>query len=236
MLGYLVLCGGDAYSPNSRNMDYAWLQIIRRHYRRPRVVVVPVAEVKNPGKMAQIATSYYKDLGTFAEYTMITDQLTANTRVNYEILDKVEAICFTDGSPFDMVEQLVGTHTEEALHRTLLERKAAIMGAGASAMALGAVYWLGGTWEKGLGVAPHLAILPHYEHVQGRYLPERLMVDLPQGVTILGVDEATAVICHPDGTYEVTGNGVVTVYRSVEQQDEYENGATFTLETSASPE
>jgi cyanophycinase-like exopeptidase len=229
MIGYLVLSGGDAFSPNSREMDYAWLQIIRRHHSRPRLVVVPVAEVKNPGKAAQIATSYYKDLGTFAEYTMITDQLTANTRMQYEILNKVEAICFTDGSPFDMVEQLQGTHTQEALHRTLAERKSAVMGTGASAMALGAVYWLGDAWEEGLGIAPHLAILPHHEHVQMRFSPERLMADLPEGITLLGVDEATAVICHPEGTYEVAGQGTAVVYRSVEQQDEYESGATFTL-------
>lgn len=231
MRSYLIFSGGDAFSPNSREMDYAWLQVIKRHHRRPRLVVVPVAEVQNPGKIARVAASYYKDLGTFAEFTMITNQLTANTLMQYDILDKVEAICFTDGSPFDMVEQLQGTHTEEALRRTLEERKAAVMGTGASAMALSAFYWFDNGWEKGLGIAPHLAILPHHEYVQMRFSPERLMADLPEGITLLGIDEATAVICHPEGHYEVVGRDTVTVYRSVEQQDEYASGATFTLTT-----
>jgi cyanophycinase-like exopeptidase len=150
---------------------------------------------------------YFNYMGTFAQYSMIVDQRTANTETEYQVLDKVEAIVLTDGSPFDMIERLRGTHTEAALHRAL-ERKAAVMATGASAMALGAVYWLANEWETGLGLAAHL----------------------PEGVTLIGVDSATALICHPDGTYQVEGSGSVTVYRSVERLDEHGAGDLFTLE------
>ena len=103
------------------------------------------------------------------------------------------------------------------------------MASGAGAMALGAVYWMGGLWEPGLGIAPQLAILPHHNLVQMRLSPEKLLADLPEGVTIIGIDDLTYLTWTPDNTYEVSGKGEVMVYRSAEQQDTYRDGATFAL-------
>jgi cyanophycinase-like exopeptidase len=231
--GYLIFNGGEAFSPKSKMADHNWLQLIRGK-SRPRVVVVPVAANEKQQKIADEVMRYFNYMGTFAQYSMIVDQRTANTETEYQVLDKVEAIVLTDGSPFDMVERLRGTHTEAALHRAL-ERKAAVMATGASAMALGAVYWLANTWEPGLGLAPHLAILPHHNLARMRLSPARLLADLPDGVTVIGVDQATALIGHPNGTYQVEGSGAVTVYRSVEQLDEYRAGSTFTLASPPAP-
>ena len=62
---------------------------------------------------------------------------------------------------------------------------------------------------------------------------ERLLRDMPEGVTLIGVDQATYLICHPDDGYEVAGTGEVTVYRSVEDQRVYRRNAQFTLESPA---
>jgi cyanophycinase-like exopeptidase len=226
--GYLIFNGGEAFSPKSKMSDHNWLQLIRGR-SRPRLVVVPVAATEKEQKNADQVMRYFNHMGTFAQYSMIVDQRTANTETEYQILDKVEAIVLTDGSPFDMIERLRGTHTEAALRRAL-ERKAAVMATGASAMALGAVYWLANEWEAGLGLAPHLAILPHHNLARMRLSPERLLANLPEGVTLIGVDQAAALICHPDGIYQVEGSGGVTVYRSVERQDEHGAGDIFTLE------
>jgi cyanophycinase-like exopeptidase len=234
MKGYLVFIGGEEFSPKSREMDLAWLKLIRQQHR-PRLVVVPVAWTKNPSWMAHKAVSYFKHLGTFPESTPITNPLTANTGENYEILDKVEVICLTDGSPVDAVERLRDTRTHEALVRAT-QRRACVVGIAASAMALGSVYWFGGEWEPGLAIAPHLAIIPHHNLVQGRLSPERLISNLPDGVTILGIDDATAAICHPDGTISVAGYGEVMVYRSVDEQEVYEAGDTFSLPQFDSPD
>jgi cyanophycinase-like exopeptidase len=225
--GYLIFNGGEAFSPKSKMADHNWLQLIRGK-TRPRVVVVPAAATEKERKTADEVMRYFNYMGTFAQYAMIVDQRTANTETEYMVLDKVEAIVLTDGSPYDMVERLRGTYTEAALRRAL-ERKAAVMATGASAMALGAVYWLANTWETGLGIAPHLAILPHHNVARMRLSPERLLARLPEGVTLVGVDQATALISHPDGQYQVEGSGQVCVYRSVEQQNSYPAGSYFTL-------
>ncbi|MBN1963395.1 MAG: Type 1 glutamine amidotransferase-like domain-containing protein [Anaerolineae bacterium] len=227
MKGYLILNGGEAFTPRTKLLDHSWLSLIRGQ-SRPRLMVVPVASVDKPFKAADEAAHYFKNLATFAEYTLITDQLTANTAQHVEPLDKVDVICFTDGSPVDMVERLRGTKTEAALHRALA-RKACVMGTGASAMALGGAFWLSGAWETGLGLAPHLAILPHHQIVQMRLPPERLLAELPPGITVIGIDDATALIGYPDDTYQAEGEGHVTVYRSVEQQDSYRAGDRFSL-------
>jgi cyanophycinase-like exopeptidase len=226
--GYLIFNGGEAFTPRSRMSDHIWLELIRGLHR-PRLVVVPVAAMEKHQRIADQTMRYFNHLGTFAQYSMIVDQRTANTALEYQVLDKVEAIVLTDGSPFEMIERLRGTHTEAALRRAL-ERKAAVMATGASAMALGAVYWLANEWVPGLGLAPNLAILPQHDFARMRLSPERLLAGLPEGVTLIGVDQATALIGHPDGRYQIEGEGGVTVYRSVEHQDEVEAGKTFTLE------
>jgi len=229
MLGYLVLNGGEAFSTAARSLDSRWLQLIRRAHARPRVVVIPAADMSGTRRQADRVMRYFNNLGTFAEYTMINTRDAANSRADTLILDKVEGLVLPDGSAVDMVERLRGTKTEAALRRALEERTAVVMGAGAGAMALGAVYWMGGQWEPGLGIAPHLAIVPHHNLVQMRLPPEKLLADLPENVTLLGIDDLTYVTWTPDNTYEVSGRGEVTVYRSVAQQDVYRDGATFTL-------
>lgn len=227
MQGYLVFIGGKEFSSQSREMDRAWLRLVRKQHS-PRLVVIPVASVQNPGRVAGKAVGYYKQLGTFPEHTIITDRRTANTEEYYGMLHNVEAICLTDGSPIDAVECLRDTHTHHALRRAV-ERRACVVGIGAGAMALGAVYWFDGEWETGLDIAPHLAILPHHDLTQGHLSPARLLAKLPDTVTLLGIDDATAAICHPDGRVEVAGHGEVMVYRSVEKQETFRAGTSFRL-------
>jgi cyanophycinase-like exopeptidase len=230
--GYLVLNGGEAFSPKSKESDHVWLQLVRTR-SRPRLIVVPVAAIDRHEQIAADVARHFGGLGTLAQYKLIVDQRTANTAVEYDALNKVEAIVLTDGSPIDMVERLRGTHAETALQNALA-RKAAVMATGASAMALCAVYWFANEWEPGLSLAPQLAILPHFNLVRMRLSAESLLADLPEGVTLIGIDQATTLVCNPDSTYQVLGAGSVTVYRSVEQQDEYAGGSSFAVSSAES--
>ena len=231
MQGYVIFNGGEAFSRETRPLDRTWLRLLRHGDRNPRLTVLPTATMQKTQKAAHIASEYLNTLNTMTDYKLITSRQDANTRVEYEGLDKVDAIVLTDGSAFDLVECLQDTQTFETFRRAIYERKAAVMGVGASAMALGAVHWFGGVWEPGLALIPHLAILAQHNLVRMRLSPERLLADLPEGVTLIGVDQLTALIAYPDGSYHVAGQGAVTVYRSAEHLDEYETGQAFTLET-----
>lgn len=227
--GYLVFNGGDAFTPDSLDADRVWLRYLRQRHRKPRIIVLPVAATTQPQKAAYKAVSYFRRLGTFPDYKLITTPLRANTRSEYEILDKADAIVLTDGSAFDMIERIRDTHTGQILRRVVY-RTAALMGTGASAMAMGAVYWFGREWVSGLGYAPHLAIVPHYNLFRMRFGPETLLADLPDGVTLVGIDEHTNLICQPDGLYAVSGKGRVTVYHDADTWREYRAEAQFAIE------
>lgn len=228
--GYLVFHGGDAFTAENRDTDRVWLKPLRKQQHNPRLIVIPAAEINKPELLADRAARYLETLGTYAEYRVIIDPLTANTRTEYEILNTVEGAVLIDGSPFDIVERVRDTHTHEALARGLAERTMAVVGVGASAMAMGAVYWLDNTWLPGLALAPDLAILPRHNFARMRYEPARLLAELPQGITLIGVDERTIVIAHPNGLYEVAGIGEVSVYRSANRVDDYRAGQRFRLD------
>lgn len=229
MHGFLVLNGGEAFTAPAKSLDSGWLRLIRRVHARPRVVVIPAADVSGNQREAERVARYFSNLGTFAEATQINSRQAAEMRQETEVLDQVAGLVLIDGSALDMVERLKGTKTEAALHRAIEERTAVVMASGAGAMGVGAVFWLGGVWEQGLGLAPQLAVITHHSLVQMRLSPDRLLADLPEGVTVLGIDDLTYVTWKPDNTYDVSGKGEVTVYRSVEQQDVYRDGATFSL-------
>lgn len=225
--GYLILNGGEALTPETRDLDREWLKIVRRG-KRPRVLVIPSAAPEKPQKVAYQAVQHYNSLGTFPEYKLLTTPLAANTLTEWEIIDKVEVVVLTDGSAPTLIDRIKDTHTHEALQRLLL-RRACLNAIGASAMALGAYYWFGNAWEPGLSVAPHLAILARHEHVRMRFSSERLLDGLPEGITLIGVDEQTSVIWRPDDSYEVLGRGEVTVYRAADRLDAYRAGNIFSL-------
>jgi cyanophycinase-like exopeptidase len=225
--GYLVVNGGEAFTPRTRQSDHTWLQLIRTR-SRPRLLVVPTATVEKTRSIADQVIRYFNHLGTFAEYTMIVDPQSANTLTECDMLDKVDAIVLTDGSPIDLVERLRDTHTAAALQRAL-ERKAVVMATGASAMGIGGVFWFGHEWEPGLGIAPQLAFMPHHNLIRMRLSPEKLLAELPDEITLIGIDDSTTLIRHPDGSYQVEGEGEVTVYHSVEHQTAYATGARFDL-------
>ncbi len=232
--GYLILNGGEAFKPEMRAADRVWVDWLRTQHR-PRAVVIPIAALEKHQKIAYEVTRYFRGMDTNADYKLVTDKNAADARDTYQTLDKVEIIVLPDGSPIRVVTELRGTHTEKVLRQALL-RKAAVYGTAASAMALCERYWFAHKWPHGLNLLPGVALLPHYNVVAGRLPPAQLLAKLPEGVTLVGLDQHTNLIWRPDDVFEVRGQGAVTIYRSAVLQDRYEDGDTFTLELPSSPQ
>jgi cyanophycinase len=90
---------------------------------------------------------------------------------------------------------------------------AVVAGSSAGAMVLGdpMVDPRGGALTLGLGLVGQLAVLPHYD----TWSEEKAhrTVQLATGhLRIAAVDERTALIRDPDGTWRAAGSGGVTVY------------------------
>jgi hypothetical protein len=65
-------------------------------------------------------------------------------------------------------------------------------------------------WREGLGLVPHIAVIPHHATLASRWNAAGMRASLREGVILVGIDEATALVGPP---WQVLGPGQVTVYR-----------------------
>jgi cyanophycinase len=83
----------------------------------------------------------------------------------------------------------------------------------------------GGAFTVGLGLVRGLTVFPHFDtaadHQRARTLELR-----PQDVTLVGVDESTAVVRDRDGSWSAIGDGAVTIFdaASAPEGRRYHNG------------
>ena len=78
-------------------------------------------------------------------------------------------------------------------------------------MILGGQMWAPGSgWREGLGIVPSIAVIPHHASLASRWKAAHMRASLRRGVTLVGIDEATALVGSP---WQVLGTRQVTVYR-----------------------
>jgi cyanophycinase-like exopeptidase len=152
---------------------------------------------------------------------------------------KADMIFLGPGSPTYAVRQLGGSaawHAVLARHRlgaTVVLASAAMVAAGKLALPVYEIYKVGEPlhWSEGLDLfGPYglsLAFIPHWNNndggakldtgrcYMGRERFEALLSLLPPGMTVVGVDENTALLLDPvSGTGEPVGEGGATVIRA----------------------
>jgi cyanophycinase len=70
----------------------------------------------------------------------------------------------------------------------------------------------GGAFTLGLGLLPYLAVIPAHDH-WSEDAAERTLKMTPAEVVVVGIDERTALLRAPDGTWRAEGAGEVAVFR-----------------------
>src|SRR5205807_1253859 len=136
---------------------------------------------------------------------------------------------FSGGSPQHLVQSFSGTRAWEVV-RGRHDAGAVLAGCSAGAMALGGVTSSPRAmsadrpvaWLPALGVLPRLVMFPHFDrmvHFIGAELLERAVRSAPPGMTLLGVDEETALVRLPlsDGSdgkadWQVMGRRGVSIF------------------------
>ncbi|MEP6696317.1 MAG: Type 1 glutamine amidotransferase-like domain-containing protein [Pseudonocardiales bacterium] len=127
----------------------------------------------------------------------------------------------------------------DALRGTLLCREidAAWRGgaalAGCSAGAIVLTDWVPDIREpstpgrRGLGAVPHLRVIPHFDRLTEWLpdLPERYLLDLPSGTSVVGIDEETALVGGPQ-EWQVQGRRSVWVITG-EGREEHRVGSVL---------
>jgi cyanophycinase len=129
---------------------------------------------------------------------------------------------------------LKGSEFYDAMVYAYRERGAVVAasGAGATVLCDPMVDPRGGAYTVGLGIVSGLAIFP-YHGTTAEHLRERSVDLLSDNASLVGVDEATALIRDADGGYRVAGAGRITVYRKGAKPKTVKSGGTLEFATSA---
>ena len=208
MAGLIALVGGNEFRENCEPMDRA---LLARLGSRPKVIIIPAAAAReNAARAAENGVSYFQRLGALAEAAMIIDAETARQPIMSDQVKKADLIYFSGGDPVYLLETMRDSPAWKAA-REVLERGRTLAGSSAGAMILGGQMWAPGNgWREGLGLVPSIAVIPHHASLASRWNAAHMHASLREGVILLGIDEATALVGPP---WQVLGAGQVTVYR-----------------------
>ncbi len=148
------------------------------------------------------------------------------------LIDGAGLIYLSGGNPAYLADTLRDTAVWAAIVRAH-EAGAAVAGCSAGAMALSG--WaprmrsMRSEQPTGLGLVPHVRVIPHFDKMAA-WVPDMLrnaLLGLPEGVTLLGIDEDTALV---GGPHEWTVQGRQSVWvLGHGKRVEHTAGSTITL-------
>ena len=209
LTGVLALVGGAEWREGCRKFDAALLEAAGT----VEVLVLPTAAAfENPKRSVDFARRYFEDLGGRVTGLMALGRTEADDEANARIVRDARFVYIGGGSPLHLRSVLKGSRLWEAL----LEgwRDGAVLAAssaGAMVLCDPMVDPRGGAYTVGLGLLANLSVFPHHDTAPA-HLRERSVELRPEGATLVGLDEQTALIRDPEGSWRVAGLGVATLY------------------------
>lgn len=238
--GPLALVGSGEYTPA---MDQTDRLLIEATGAGPaRVAVVPTASALEPGmpeRWNARGEQHFRRLGAAVTPLLLLDRADAASDAIVAALAGQDFIYFSGGSPDHCIETL----HETPAWATIVARHAAgaaLAGCSAGAMMLGgytvsvrAMRSSGDPrWRRALGLVPGLAIMPHFDRMAGFVGPDlfqRMLAAAPAGVTLVGVDEDTALLRLPGQGWRVSGSQTVSVFDGAGRPTIYRAGEAVPL-------
>jgi cyanophycinase len=224
MSGLIALVGGNEFRSNCEPMDRA---LLARLVSNPKVVIVPAAAAReNPGLAVENGVRYFHRLGVRAEGVMIIDAETARQTVLLARLKNADLVYFTGGDPVYLLETMRDSPAWKAVKEARKEGRM-LAGSSAGAMISGGQMWAPGHgWRQGLGLIPQIAVIPHHASLASRWNAAQMRASLIERVTLVGIDEATALVGPP---WQVIGAGEVAIYHG-EKPALFKDGQSVDIE------
>ena len=203
----IALIGGNEFRRECDPLDRALIELAGGP--GVAVAILPTAATnENPYVAGENGVRHLRRLGARPDKLMIVDDEGANRADFAGALVDFPFVYFTSGDPIYLHETLRGSKawaSVVSIHR----RGGLVAGSSAGAMVLGEWLWRFDGWVPGMGLAPGLAVLPHHATLAARWGGGRMAAGLPAGATLVGVDEATALLLP---SLQVVGAGAVTIY------------------------
>ena len=231
----MALVGAGEFLPEMAGIDRELLNAIDR--ARPRVVILPTASAPDGEEVfrrwAEMGVEHFAGLGAEVEPVLIRTAEDGWDAAALQAVGEADLIYLSGGKPAYLRQVLTASPLGAAL-RTANERGAIVAGCSAGAMVLaarqsefrrGPLPWPL-RWGTGLGLVPGVAVLPHYD-AWPEPLAAMMALQAPRGITVLGVDEDTAVIGRA-GVWQVHGRARVTVWRG-RHRERFRRGDIFRI-------
>jgi cyanophycinase len=207
--GVLALVGGAEWREGGQKFDAALLEAAGTD----EVLVLPTAAAyESPHRAVEFARAYFEGLGGRVSGLMVLGRSDAEDEANADAVRQARFIYIGGGSPLHLRSVLKGSRVWEALLESWREGAVlAASSAGAMVLCDPMVDPRGGAYTVGLGLIANLSVFPHHDtapaHLKARSIELR-----PEGATLVGIEEQTALIRESDGTWKVAGAGSVTLY------------------------
>jgi cyanophycinase len=177
------------------------------------VLVVPAgAAYEHPQRVVDAAVRWFEGFGGTARGLDVITRRDAVDPSNAERVRTAAFVYLAGGSPMHLRSVLKDTPTWDALVDAW-QRGAVVAGssAGANVLTDPMVDPRGGAFTVGIGLIAPLAVVPHANTWSDDKL-HRTQALAPKATPVVGIDERTALIRSPDGTWSTSGAGSVRVW------------------------
>ncbi|MCB0989087.1 MAG: Type 1 glutamine amidotransferase-like domain-containing protein [Microthrixaceae bacterium] len=210
MSGTLALVGGGEFSDGC-SFDVGLLESSKAE----EVLVLPTgAAYEHPHNLVEQAVSWFDRLGVKARGLDVLSRPDAMDPANAEVVAASRFTYLVGGSPMHAKAVLMGSPV-------WLSMAAAWWGggvlagssAGAMVMCNPMVDPRGGAFTIGLGLLPGVSVIPDHEN-WSEDASHRTMQICPPDLVLAGIDQRTALIREPDGTWRAEGAGQVVAFKA----------------------
>jgi cyanophycinase-like exopeptidase len=199
--GPIALVGSGEYLPVLEHVERQLLE-----GRPPRFVQIATAAApEGPASLARwhaLGRASAERLGVHQVVLPVVDRISADDEELASLVDGAGLVYLSGGNPPFLAATLRDTAVWRAIEAAW-QGGAALAGCSAGAMALTAhvpdIRHPLRSAEVGLSAVPHVRVLPHFDRLAG-WLPDlilRIVTDRPDDVTVLGIDEDTALVGGP---------------------------------------
>lgn len=220
-MGPIALHGGGEFLPGDERFLDELLDVATRAADDRasqgggiRVAILPTAASRGlPDRAAAFAVEAFEARARarghpiLVEVARVVDAASAADADVARVIAAADLIYLPGGDP-DIVPGLLGPTAAGRALAAAHRRGAIVAGASAGAMVLADWSWTAQGGIPGLGFAPGLIVVPHYDEIRRIEWQGRLDSVAPPGVGYLGLDERTGVISD-DGSWRVAGEGAV---------------------------
>ncbi len=199
--GPLALVGSGEYLPVMTEVERRLLE-----GRPPRYVQLATAAAPEGaaslGRWHSLGRAQADRLGVEAVIVDVRTREDADAPEMADLVTGAGLVYLSGGSPTYLAQTLRETRVWAAIQQAW-EGGAALAGCSAGAMAL--TSWVPAVRDPtskpdpGLGLLPQLRVIPHFDRMLG-WVPDletRALVHPPDGVSVLGIDEDTALVGGP---------------------------------------